>query len=121
VLVGAGRGRSRVDARSEGRAAAAALDWAGAGAAGEARRLSGGTRQKLNLVMSGIGEPDVLLLDEPYQGFDNGSYLDFWQQVWRWRDAGKAVVVVTHLLSALDQVDAVLDLTPTVTGKGAHR
>ncbi len=55
---------------------------------------------------------DIVLLDEPYQGFDRGSYLDFWQHVWEWRDAGKAVVVVTHLLSQLDRVDTVLDLTP---------
>jgi len=112
VLVGAGRGESRGRARSAGRAAAAGLDWAGAGAAGISRHLSGGTRQKLNLVLAGLGEPDVLLLDEPYQGFDNGSYLDFWQQVWRWRAAGKAVVVVTHLLSELSRADTVLDLTP---------
>jgi ABC-2 type transport system ATP-binding protein len=76
-----------------------------------ARRLSGGTRQKLNLVLAGLGEPDVLLLDEPYQGFDSGSYLDFWQQVWQWRDAGKAVVVVTHLLAHADRADIVLDLS----------
>jgi ABC-2 type transport system ATP-binding protein len=30
-----------------------------------ARHLSGGTRQKLNLIMSELGEPGVLLLDEP--------------------------------------------------------
>ena len=30
--------------------------------------------------------------------------------MWRWRDAGKAVVVVTHLLNQLDRVDVVLDL-----------
>jgi len=112
VLVGAGRGASRSEARSDGRAAAAALDWAGADSAGLSRHLSGGTRQKLNLVLAGLGEPDVLLLDEPYQGFDNGSYLDFWQQVWRWRTAGKAVVVVTHLLNELSRADTVLDLTP---------
>ena len=112
VLVGAGRGESRDQARSAGRAAAAELDWPGAETAGVSRHLSGGTRQKLNLVLAGLGEPDVLLLDEPYQGFDNGSYLDFWQQVWRWRSAGKAVVVVTHLLSELGRVDTVLDLTP---------
>ena len=114
VLVGAGRGLDRGTARDSGRAAAAALDWADARGAGPARHLSGGTRQKLNLVMSGLGEPGVLLLDEPYQGFDRGSYLDFWQQVWRWRADGRAVVVVTHLLSELDRVDAVLDLTPVV-------
>jgi ABC-2 type transport system ATP-binding protein len=115
VLVGAGRGDSRTKSRDRGRAAAAALDWAGAARAGVSRQLSGGTRQKLNLVLSGLGEPDVLLLDEPYQGFDKGSYLDFWQQVWRWRAAGKAVVVVTHLLGELNRVDTVLDLTPAVT------
>ena len=112
VLVGAGRGESRDRARSAGRAAAAELDWAGAETAGVSRHLSGGTRQKLNLILTGLGEPDVLLLDEPYQGFDNGSYLDFWQQVGRWRSAGKAVVVVTHLLSELSRADTVLDLTP---------
>jgi ABC-2 type transport system ATP-binding protein len=36
--------------------------------------------------------------------------------VWKWRDAGKAVVVVTHLLNQIDQVDTVLDLTPSLGG-----
>jgi ABC-type multidrug transport system ATPase subunit len=110
VLIGAGRGLSRDAARRTGRAHAAALDWVPAGRT-QARHLSGGTRQKLNLVMARLGEPDVLLLDEPYQGFDRGTYLDFWHEVWRWRDAGKAIVVVTHLLNQLDRVDIVLDLT----------
>jgi ABC-type Mn2+/Zn2+ transport system ATPase subunit len=48
----------------------------------------------------------------PYQGFDRGSYLDFWHQLWDWRAAGKAIVVVTHLLNQLDRVDTVLDLSP---------
>jgi ABC-type multidrug transport system ATPase subunit len=112
VLIGAGRGTGRARSRERGRAAAAALDWPGAPAAGMAKYLSGGTRQKLNLVMSELGDPHVMLLDEPYQGFDRGSYQDFWQQVWRWRADGRAVVVVTHLLSELDRVDTVLDLTP---------
>ena len=117
LLIGTGRGQDRPASRSAGRDLASALDWRPDGR--QARHLSGGTRQKLNLVMARIGEPDVLLLDEPYQGFDRGSYLDFWQEVWRWREAGKAVVVVTHLLSRLDEVDLVLDLTPetsTVAG-----
>ncbi|WP_306216315.1 ATP-binding cassette domain-containing protein [Actinoplanes sp. RD1] len=116
VLVGAGRGYGRAESRAQGRAQAAALDWPGAPESGAARHLSGGTRQKLNLVLAGIGDPDVLLLDEPYQGFDNGSYLDFWERVWRWRDAGKAVVVVTHRLAELDRADAVLDLSPRDAG-----
>ena len=109
VLVGAGRGLSRAAARADGRGRAAALDW-DAGDARPARQLSGGTRQKLNLVMAELGDPDVMLLDEPYQGFDRGSYVDFWERVWSWRDAGKAIVVVTHLLDRLDRVDLVVEL-----------
>ncbi|GAA4692078.1 ATP-binding cassette domain-containing protein [Phytohabitans rumicis] len=109
VLVGAGRGMDRAQSRRVGRAGAATLQWEPTVGV-QARHLSGGTRQKLNLVMASMGDPDVLLLDEPYQGFDRGTYLDFWQHVWRWRDEGRAIVVVTHLLSQLDQVDQVVTL-----------
>jgi ABC-type multidrug transport system ATPase subunit len=36
--------------------------------------LSGGTRQKLNLVLALMHDPKVLLLDEPYRGFDWETY-----------------------------------------------
>jgi len=79
--------------------------------------LSGGTRQKLNVVLAAMGRPSVLLLDEPYQGFDGDAFLDFWEQVWIWRDAGAAVVVVTHRPEQLKRVDHVLELgVPADTG-----
>ncbi|MEV1145245.1 ATP-binding cassette domain-containing protein [Micromonospora sp. NPDC049799] len=115
VLVGAGRGVARGPARRAGRAAARRLGWEADGDV-LARHLSGGTRQKLNLTMSTLSEPDVLLLDEPYQGFDQGTYVNFWEQLTRLRDEGKAIVVVTHLLNQLDRVDLVLDLTPATQG-----
>jgi len=74
--------------------------------------LSAGTRQKLNLALALLGDPTVLLLDEPYQGFDRGTYVNFWDHVERWRERGKAVVVVTHLLAELDRVDRVVELAP---------
>jgi ABC-2 type transport system ATP-binding protein len=117
ALIGAGRGVPRAAAARAGARQAAALDWTPDDA--QARHLSGGTRQKLNLVLAGLGDPDVLLLDEPYQGFDRGTYLDFWHEVWRWRDAGRAVVVVTHLLNQLDRVDVVLDLSASASGVAA--
>ena len=113
ALVGAGRGIPRAEARRLGVDLAATLQW-NAAAPTQARHLSGGTRQKLNLALSALGDPDIMLLDEPYQGFDHGAYLDFWEQVWTWRDRGKAVVVVTHLLELLDRVDVVLDLPSEV-------
>jgi ABC-type Mn2+/Zn2+ transport system ATPase subunit len=120
VLVGAGRGLSRGRSRGEGRARARSLRWSRF-APTAAGRLSGGTRQKLNLVLAALGDPDVLLLDEPYQGFDHGSYLDFWDGIWQWREAGKAVVVVTHRLDRLDRADTVLDLSEPGEPTGPHR
>ncbi|CAM5614898.1 ATP-binding cassette domain-containing protein [Streptomyces fumanus] len=111
TLFGTGRGLSRRESDRRGRRLAGELDWSPARGV-LAKDLSGGTRQKLNVVLSALGDPDLLLLDEPYQGFDRGSYVDFWRSVWAWREAGRAVVVVTHMLNRLDRVDQVLDLTP---------
>jgi ABC-2 type transport system ATP-binding protein len=75
-----------------------------------ARELSGGSRQKLNLALALLGDPAVLLLDEPYQGFDRGSYVSFWDHVERRRRTGRAIVVVTHLLVESVPVDRVLEM-----------
>jgi ABC-type multidrug transport system ATPase subunit len=52
----------------------------------------------------------VLLLDEPYQGFDHGAYVSFWEHVARWRAGGLAVVIVTHLLADTALVDRIVEL-----------
>ena len=52
----------------------------------------------------------MLLLDEPYQGFDHGAYVSFWEHVARWSSAGMGVVVVTHLLADRQLVDRVVEL-----------
>lgn len=109
ALFGAGSGISAGESRRRGRELAASLAWTATGRT-QARHLSGGTQQKLNVILAALGEPDILLLDEPYQGFDRGSYVDFWDQVKAWRDAGMAIVVVTHMLNELDRADVVLDL-----------
>lgn len=72
--------------------------------------LSGGTQQKLNVSLAQLGSPDLLLLDEPYQGFDALAYDDLWALVHSWRDSGAAVLLVTHMLRELDLVDRVLEL-----------
>ncbi len=109
LLFGVAMGLSRTDALRQGRTILDDLGFPSAERA-VARELSGGTRQKLNLALALLGSPDLLLLDEPYQGFDMGAYVDFWAHVATWRDQGRAVVVVTHLLTELDRVDRVVEV-----------
>lgn len=59
--------------------------------------LSGGTKQKLNLTIAVMRDPRVLLLDEPYQGFDWETYLRFWELAEDLRARGCAVLVISHL------------------------
>ena len=66
-----------------------------------------------------LGEPDVLLLDEPYQGFDHGTYVDFWGHVDRWRERRAAVAIVTHTLTELRRVDRVVELSAPRTAEAA--
>ncbi|MDX3537537.1 ABC transporter ATP-binding protein [Streptomyces sp. MB09-01] len=67
--------------------------------------LSGGTRQKLNLTLALMHDPRVLLLDEPYQGFDWDTYLRFWELAARLRDRGCSVLVVSHLAYDTERLD----------------
>jgi ABC-2 type transport system ATP-binding protein len=72
--------------------------------------LSGGTKQKLNLTLALMHQPEVLLLDEPYQGFDWETYLRFWELVSVLRSRGRAVLVISHLFFERQRFDALYRL-----------
>jgi ABC-type multidrug transport system ATPase subunit len=72
--------------------------------------LSGGTRQKLNLALSLMHEPELLLLDEPYSGFDWETYLRFWEMAERRRDAGMSILIVSHLLAERERLDRMFEI-----------
>jgi len=72
--------------------------------------LSGGTRQKLNLALALMHEPELLLLDEPYTGFDWETYLRFWEMSERRRDAGMGILIVSHLLTERERLDHMYEL-----------
>ncbi|MFK4119924.1 ATP-binding cassette domain-containing protein [Streptomyces longwoodensis] len=69
--------------------------------------LSGGTRQKLNLTLALMHDPALIVLDEPYQGFDWDTHQRFWELAGHLRERGRSVVVVSHLLNDLQHFDAV--------------
>lgn len=72
--------------------------------------LSGGTRQKLNLALALMHEPQLLLLDEPYSGFDWETYVRFWEMSERRRDAGMGILIVSHFLSERERLDRIYEL-----------
>ncbi len=60
--------------------------------------LSGGTQQKLNLALALLQDPEVLLLDEPYSGFDYETYLRFWDMAEELAARGRSILVVSHFV-----------------------
>jgi len=69
--------------------------------------LSGGTQQKLNLSIAILHKPDLLILDEPYNGFDWDTYLKFWDYTDQLRKDGCAILIVTHFLSEKKRFDQI--------------
>jgi ABC-2 type transport system ATP-binding protein len=75
-----------------------------------ADQLSGGTMAKLNLGLALMADPEVLLLDEPYAGFDWDTYLRFWDLVAARRAAGRTVLVISHFVVDEDRFDRIVEL-----------
>src|SRR6185437_10833709 len=74
------------------------------------RALSGGSKQKLNLTIALMHDPAVLLLDEPYQGFDWETYLRFWELAAQLRREGRTILVISHLLFEQQRFDHIYRL-----------
>jgi len=72
--------------------------------------LSGGTQQKLNLSIALLHKPDLLILDEPYSGFDWDTYLRFWDYTNKLRNEGCAILIVTHFLGEKERFDRIYNL-----------
>ena len=68
------------------------------------RTLSGGTRQKLNAVLAFLFTPDLLVLDEPTSGLDPVASAALKDKVREARDAGRTVIVTSHVLSELEEL-----------------
>jgi ABC-2 type transport system ATP-binding protein len=72
--------------------------------------LSVGNRQRLNVALSLLAEPDVLLLDEPTAALDPGQRRRVWAVVNALRAAGGAVCFATQNLEEVEHADRVLVL-----------
>jgi ABC-2 type transport system ATP-binding protein len=58
--------------------------------------LSGGNQQRINIAIGLLGDPPVLLLDEPSSGLDPSQRVRLWEFVAALADAGTTVIYSTH-------------------------
>lgn len=70
------------------------------------KTLSGGQRRRLDVALGVIGDPELLLLDEPTTGFDPAARRQFWDLIRLLSDSGTTIVLTTHYL---EEAEALAD------------
>lgn len=70
------------------------------------RHLSGGQQRRLLIGIALVGDPEVLVLDEPSAGLDPGARLTLWGIIERQRGRGTTILLSTH---QMDEATGVCD------------
>ena len=70
-----------------------------------ASELSGGMKRRLNLGMSVVHEPGLVVLDEPSAGLDPQSRYSLWEYIRGLsNDGDKTIILTTHLMEEADRL-----------------
>jgi ATP-binding cassette subfamily C protein CydCD len=77
----------------------------------ESGGVSGGEARRIGLARALLGQPAILLLDEPSASVDASTEADVVATLRRLRDTGTTVVVVTHRTAVIEAADNVAVLT----------
>jgi lipooligosaccharide transport system ATP-binding protein len=85
--------------------------------------LSGGMRRRLVIARALVGEPEVLVLDEPTTGLDPQARHLLWQKIRQLRDQGVTMVLSTHYMDEAAQLcdELVVMDRGSIIAKGAPR
>jgi ABC-2 type transport system ATP-binding protein len=67
-----------------------------------ASKLSGGQAQRVRFAAALVGDPDLLVLDEPTSGIDVEGRIEFWQVMRAVAERGKTILFATHYLEEAD-------------------
>ncbi|MFP5219209.1 MAG: ABC transporter ATP-binding protein [Actinomycetes bacterium] len=70
--------------------------------------LSGGQRARVSLATALLGEPDLLVLDEPTVGLDPVLRRDLWALFRRLADSGRTLIVSSHVMDEASRCDRLL-------------
>lgn len=66
--------------------------------------LSGGTKQKVNLVLTFMFDSELIILDEPTTGLDPISLIQLKKIINGERDKGKTILITTHIMSFVEEI-----------------
>ena len=66
--------------------------------------LSGGTRQKVNIVLTFMFETSVLILDEPTAGLDPISLIKLKDLIAQAKEQGKIILITSHIMSLVEEL-----------------
>lgn len=67
-------------------------------------RLSGGTKQKVNIVLAFMFDSPLIILDEPTNGLDPISHLRLKNLINSEKAKGKTILITSHILSFVEQI-----------------
>lgn len=68
---------------------------------------SGGMKRRLSLAIAFLGNPKLLILDEPTVGIDPALRRQIWTELQAMRDQGHTILVTTHVMDEAELVDRV--------------
>ena len=66
--------------------------------------LSGGTNQKVNIVLAFMFDSDLIVLDEPTNGLDPIALIHLKELIQKEKEKGKTILITTHIMSFVDEV-----------------
>lgn len=69
---------------------------------------SGGMKRRLSLAIALIGDPEILILDEPTVGIDPELRREIWSELHRIADQGHTIMLTTHVMADAAQADTLL-------------
>ena len=66
--------------------------------------LSGGTRQKANIVLTFMFDSPIIILDEPSAGLDPVSLIKLKELINREKQRGKIILITSHIMSLVEEL-----------------
>lgn len=68
---------------------------------------SGGMKRRLSLAIALLGDPELLILDEPTVGIDPALRRQIWAELDRIRKEGRSIFITTHVMDEAELTDKV--------------